>query len=124
MPEKRRKSENAAKLAQKDTDARWAKNNETHFGYKDRVKCDADSKLVTHYRVTDDSQHSTVLFDDRDEACYADSVHSSAEIANNLPKNCANQICGTGHRGKNYYQKESDRKKSEILCRIEHIRGK
>ena len=39
IPEEWEKPENAAKKAQKDTDARWAKkNNETHFGYKDHVK--------------------------------------------------------------------------------------
>ena len=32
---------------------KWTnKNNETHFGYKDHVKCDADSKLITNYSVT------------------------------------------------------------------------
>ena len=44
VPEEWKKPENAHKLAQKDTDARWAKKNkETHFGYKDHVKCDAES---------------------------------------------------------------------------------
>ena len=36
------------KLAQKDTDARWTnKNNETHYGYKNHAKVDADSKIIT-----------------------------------------------------------------------------
>lgn len=52
IPEEWKKPENAPKLAQKDADARWVKkNNETHFGYKDHVKCDSDSKLITHYAV-------------------------------------------------------------------------
>ena len=47
-------------LAQKDTDARWAKkNNETHFSYKDHVKCDADSKLIINYAVTDAALHDS-----------------------------------------------------------------
>jgi len=37
-------------LAQKDHDARWAKkNNEVHYGYKDHILCDVDSKLVIDY---------------------------------------------------------------------------
>lgn len=50
IPEEWEKPENAAKKAQKDIDARWAKkNNETHYGYKDHVKCDAESKFITNY---------------------------------------------------------------------------
>ena len=38
---------------QKDTDVRWTKkNNEVHFGYKDHVKVDADSKIITKYALT------------------------------------------------------------------------
>lgn len=130
IPEDWKKPENASKFAQKDTDARWAKkNNEIHFGYKSHVKCDADSKLITHYAVTNaavhDSQCSTVLLDDRDEACYADSAYSSVEIAKNLPENCKNMICEKGRRGKllTEEQKESNRQKSKVRCRIEHIFG-
>lgn len=95
IPEEWKKPENAPKLAQKDIDARWAKkNNETHVGYKDHVKCDTDSKLITHYAVTNasvhDSQRSTILLDATDEVFYADSAYSSAEIAENLPNRCKN----------------------------------
>lgn len=130
IPEDWKKTENAPKLAQKDTDARWAKkNNETHFGYKDHIKCDADSKLITHYAVTNaavhDSQRSTVLLDDTDKVLYADSAYSSAEIAENLPKDCKNLICEKGYRGHplTEEQKENNRQKSKIRCRIEHIFG-
>ena len=44
-PEGWDKPENVSKVRQKDTDARWmTKNKERHFGYKDHVKVDADSK--------------------------------------------------------------------------------
>lgn len=129
-PEEWKKPENAAKLAQKDTDARWAKKNkETHFGYKDHVKCDADSKLITDYEVTDaalhDSQRCTQFLGETDEAVYADSAYSSKEIENNLPEGCKNQICEKGSRGHplTEEQKESNRQKSKIRCRIEHIFG-
>lgn len=130
IPEEWEKPENSAKLAQKDTDARWAKkNNETHFGYKDHVKCDADSKLITHYAVTNtavhDSQRSIVLLDNTDNIFYGDSAYSSAEIAENLPKNCKNQVCEKGYKGHplTKEQKEANCQKSKIRCRIEHIFG-
>jgi len=53
-PEEWDKPENVNKARQKDTDARWTtKNKERHFGYKDHIKVDADSKLITAYSVTD-----------------------------------------------------------------------
>lgn len=130
IPEEWEKPENKPKLAQKDTDARWAKKgNETHFGYKDHVKCDAESKLITNYMVTDaavhDSQACTELLEPTDRIIYADSAYSSAEIANNLPEGCENQICEKGVRNHplTEEQKENNRRKSKTRCRIEHIFG-
>lgn len=96
------KPENATKLAQKDTDARWIKkNNEVHYVYKNHVKCDADSKLITNYGITDvalhDSQRCTELLEDTYMALYADGAYSSEEIAENIPENCENQICEKGY---------------------------
>ena len=60
IPEEWEKPENKSKLAQKDIDADWTKKNgERHFGYKDHVKCDADSKLITNYSVTSASVHDS-----------------------------------------------------------------
>ena len=130
IPEDWKKPENAAKLAQKDTDARWTKKgNETHFGYKDHVKCDAESKLITNYSVTDaavhDSQRCTDLLEESDEVFYADSAYAGDDIAQNLPEGCENQICkkGTRNHPLTDEQKESNRKKSKTRCRIEHIFG-
>lgn len=56
IPEEWTNPENRNKITQKDTDADWTnKNVETHFGYKNHVKCDADSKLITNYSVTNAS---------------------------------------------------------------------
>lgn len=130
IPGEWKKPENAAKMAQKDTDARWTKkNNEVHYGYKDHVKCDADSKLITNYGVTDaavhDSQRCTDLLEPTDQAIYADSAYTGEEIPKNLPENCSNQICEKGYRNHplTEEQKESNKKKSKIRCRIEHIFG-
>lgn len=130
IPEEWEKPENAPKLAQKDTDARWAKKGEeVHFGYKDHVKCDAESKLITNYGVTDaavhDSQCCTDLLEESDKVFYADSAYSGGEIAENLPDGCENQICekGTRNHPLTDEQKESNRLKSKVRCRIEHIFG-
>lgn len=130
IPEEWRKPENADKLAQKDIDARWAKkNNEMFFGYKDHVKCDADSKLITNYEVTAanvyDGEKCTDMLNVKDENFYADSAYSSAEIAENLPKYCKNHICEKGTRDHplTEEQKNNNREKSRTRCRIEHIFG-
>ena len=90
VPEEWQKAENIHKLRQKDTDARWAKkNNETHFGYKDHVKVDADSKLIVDYSVTSasvhDSQELSGLVNDTDKVLYADSAYSGKEMLESLP---------------------------------------
>ena len=51
---------NPAKLAQKDTDARWmTKNAERHFGYKNHVNADAATKLITKFTTSSASLHDS-----------------------------------------------------------------
>lgn len=114
------------KLAQKDTDARWTKKgDETHFGYKDHAKVDADSKLVTDYSVTPANVHDSNKFEDffteKDEAAYADSAY----VGKKLPKHVKNEVCEKGYRNKSLTdaQKENNRRKSKIRSRIEHVFG-
>lgn len=130
IPEEWKKPENIHKLPQKDTDARWTKKNqETHYGYKDHVKADADSKLIEDYAVTSasvhDSQEFIEFFNETDHAAYADSAYSSKEIAENLPSHVANKVCEKGYRNHplTEEQKKNNRQKSKIRCRIEHIFG-
>ena len=130
IPEEWEKPENKSKLAQKDTDADWAKKNEEkHYGYKDHVKCDADSKLITNYSVTSasvhDSQCCLFFIGEEDKVLYADSAYSGKPISLALPESCENQICEKGYRNNPLTpeQKENNRRKSKIRCRIEHIFG-
>lgn len=118
------------KLCQKDTDARWTKkNNETHYGYKNHAKVDVDSKLVTAYSVTDasvhDSQELLGLLDDSDAVLYADSAYSGAPISEKLPDKIVNRIHEKGYRNHplNDAQKESNRLKSKVRVRVEHVFG-
>ena len=74
-------------MVQKDTDARWVKKgDEKHYGFKDHVKVDADSKLILDYVVTPANVHDSNEFEDffneQDEAAYADSAY--------VGKNCLN----------------------------------
>ena len=76
---------NPDKLRQKDVDARWTKKNkETHYGYRNHVRADADSALITDYVVTPasvhDSQELTELIgpEQKGENLFADSAYASA----------------------------------------------
>jgi len=130
VPEDWKKPENAHKIRQKDTDARWAvKYREKHYGYKDHVKVDAQSKLITDYAVTDaavhDSQALIGLLDEKDKVLYADSAYSGRQIAEQLPEGIENQIHEKGYRCKplSEEQKAGNRRKSRIRARIEHVFG-
>jgi IS5 family transposase len=129
-PEDWEKSENVHKVRQKDTDARWTiKNKERHFGYKDHVKTDAESKLITGYSVTDASVHDSQaligLMDEKDKVLYADSAYSGNPIAGQLPEGIENQIHEKGYRNRplSEEQKAGNKRKSRTRSRIEHVFG-
>ena len=130
IPEDWEKSENVSKIRQKDTDARWTiKNKERHFGYKDHVKVDAESKLITGYSVTDASVHDSQVFigliDENDKVLYADSAYSGNPIAEQLPQGIENQIHEKGYRNRplSEEQKAENKRKSRTRSRIEHVIG-
>lgn len=112
------------KLAQKDTNARWAKkNSETHYGYKNHAKVDSESKLVTNYAVTaasvSDGDKFSEFIDKDDKAVYGDCAYASKEI----PEHVQNCVCERGYRNRplTEEQKRNNREKSRIRCRIEHV---
>jgi len=128
-------SANPHVLAQKDVDARWTKkNNISYYGYKDHVLGDEKFKLIRDYDVTDASVHDSVpfvplvpkkpAFDDQE--VYADSAYVGEEIDTALKKRgYTPMICEKGFRNHplTEEQKESNRQKSKVRCRIEHIFG-
>jgi transposase, IS5 family len=121
------------KKRQKDTDARWTKkNDEKHYGYKDHVKVDNDSKMITGFVVTDasvhDSQAIVDLVDEKDNELYADSGYVGEELHEKiLEKNprIKLHIHEKGYRNKplTQEQKASNHKKSKIRARVEHVFG-
>lgn len=130
VPEEWEKPENIHKLRQKDRHARWTrKGNEFHFGYKDHVKADADSKLITDYAVTPanvhDSQPMPAMINETDKAVYADSAYWGKVVADALPKGVENRIHERGTKKNPLTQEQKDRNKAKgkIRSRIEHIFG-
>lgn len=127
-PEEWNDDDQKHKKSQKDVDARWTKkNDETHYGYKDHIKIDSDSKLITSYTVTPanvhDSQELTNLIDvKKDNVIYADSAYSGEDIGSCLG-NIENQIHEKGYRNKplTKRQMQRNRKKSKTRARVEHV---
>jgi len=123
--------ENPAKLAQKDVDARWAKKQaQVHYGYKNHLKCNAKSKLIENYTVTDASVHDSQplgeLLAKNDGRLHADSACRSAKIDAELQaRGIQNYLHEKGYRNQplTEQQKESNTKKSRVRARVEHIFG-
>ena len=120
-----------AKQRQKDVEARWTKKNaEVHYGYKNHLKADAKSKLIERYGVTDasvhDSQMLAPLVEPTDGEVYADSAYRSAEAEAMLAqKQVTSRIHERAYRNRplSDEQKESNRQKSKLRARIEHVFG-
>jgi IS5 family transposase len=133
IPESWETPEKANMASQKDIDARWAKKNEeVHFGYKDHTKVDSQSKLIVEYRVSDAALHDSQVFeeliDEKDNVVNADSAYASAEMNERILEKYPQlslRIHEKGNRNQplTEQQKESNREKSKVRCRVEHIYG-
>jgi len=123
--------DDAAKLRQKDTDARWTKKNEaTFYGYKGHVKVDTKSKLIKTYQVTDASVHDSQALEpllektDAHRDLFADSAYRSAQIEETLKRRrVRSKIHEKGYRNQplTKAQIRSNRGKSRIRARGEHV---
>lgn len=122
------------KRAQKDLDARWTqKNGEKHFGYKDHINVDKDTKLITAFEVTDaavhDSQAIASILHSAEVGgapVYADSAYKSDEIDGILfAKGLNNKIHERAYRNKplSDAQKADNTFKSRKRSRVEHVFG-
>ena len=121
------------KLSQKDTDARWTKkNNKNFFGYKNHVKTDSKSKIITKFKVTTANIHDSQTLDnlldskDKGEDFYADSAYTGAEQEKIISKKeVINKVHEKGYKNKPLTdeQKEKNRTKSKVRARVEHIFG-
>jgi IS5 family transposase len=124
VPDEWNDAEHPQKLMQRDTDATWTKKgDESHFGYKDNVKVDLDSKLITDYTVTtastNDAKAAEGLFDEKDKVAYGDSAYPSLA----LPRGVENRFCEKANRNHplTEEQKANNHKKAKLRCRVEHV---
>jgi IS5 family transposase len=124
IPEEWVDEKHPQKLMQRDTDATWTKKgNESHFGYKDTVKVDLDSKIIVNFEVTtastSDVKAAEGIFDEKDNVAYGDAAYPSLE----LPENVENQISEKANRNKplTKEQKENNHQKAKKRCRVEHV---
>jgi IS5 family transposase len=125
--------ENEHKLAQKDLDARWTqKNNINYYGYKNHIKVDSKSKIITGYLVTDASVHDSQVLDnlldskDEGQPLSADSAYTGEKQEQTIKdKKMTNEVCEKGYKNKplTQAQKDSNTEKSRTRSRVEHIFG-
>lgn len=120
-----------AKLAQKDVEARWmVSNHQTHYGYKNHIKCNARSKLIECYTVTHasvhDSQPLLELLTKEDGRLHGDCAYRSVKTNEELSRrgivNCLHEKSHRDHplsKG----QQQANTKRSRIRARVEHIFG-
>ena len=133
IPEDWQKPENVNKLEQKDTDARWTKKgNETYYGYKDHVKVDNESKIITDFTVTPASVHDVDefegLIDINDKEAWLDAGYASDDHVKRIKEKYPHiilHICERAYKNTPLTdeQKESNRVKSKVRARVEHVFG-
>lgn len=122
-----------AMRSQKDTDARWTqKQGKNHYGYKNHVNIDSKHKLVRRYHVSDAAQHDSQAVDhllmqgNTGSGVWADSAYRSEETEAKLQaRKLKSHIQRKGQRGKPLTEqaKKSNRTKSKVRSRVEHIFG-
>ena len=121
------------KKCHKDIDARWTKKGgDTFYGYKNHAKVDTKSKLIDKYAVTDASVHDSQPLNgllselERGQDFHADSAYTGENQELTIDKyGMNNRVCEKGYRNKPLtdQQKESNREKSKIRARVEHVFG-
>jgi IS5 family transposase len=122
------------KQRQKDTDAQWVTHNgKNYFGYKNHIKADSKTKIITGYIATTANVHDSEVIDDlldkredSNQPVHADSAYRSESIEQMCrTKKIESCIHEKGYRGKplSKRQQQRNRKKSKIRARIEHVFG-
>ena len=129
VPEEWEGEENRHKKAQKDVNARWmTKNRERHFGYKNHIKIDKKSKIITKYRTTgaeihDSQELKNLVEKKKDKRLYGDSAYTGEGVQSCIPKTTLNRIHEKGYRNHplTKTQKRNNTSKSRIRARVEHV---
>ena len=116
-----------------DKDASWTKKrDEYHYGYKNNVKVDADSKLISKYSVCPanvaDNKAIPALVDKDDEKLYGDKAYVGKNIESAIKEiNPRIKIRILKKAFRNRPLSEKDKKlntlKSKIRSKVEHVFG-
>lgn len=124
-------AEHPQMIRQKDVDARWArKHGVRYYGYKNHLKVDTRSKLITAFTVTEASVHDShalaELLTEGDPTTYVDSAYTGGR--------CAEVFAGRkveakpiqrayGKHPLNGTQRRLNRARAKIRARVEHVFG-
>jgi IS5 family transposase len=122
------------KKRQKDTDAQWTrKNMQNYFGYKNHIKVDTKTKLITGFEVTtaniSDKHPVDDLIDKKEDGgqpLHGDAAYSSKELEElYLKKGIISKVNEKGCRNKAITKKQQkeNKKKSKVRARVEHVFG-
>jgi IS5 family transposase len=124
---------NPNKLRQKDVDAKWVTHNgKSYYGYKDHIKADEHTKLITGYKVTSANIHDSEMIGElvgkreAGQKLFADSAYRSEKIEQELRyKKVTSMIHEKGYRNKplTKAQQSRNKKKSRTRARVEHVFG-
>lgn len=126
--------QNPKRVAHKDVDARWTrKNGQSHYGYKNHVNADRDTKLIAMHACTDASVHDSQMLEAvlrkpevGGDGVWADSAYRSQEQELRLAeRQHHSQIHERAYRNAplSEDQQASNQAKSRIRARVEHIFG-
>jgi transposase, IS5 family len=125
--------EKPKQLEQKDLDARWTqKNGQNYYGYKNHISIDVKHGFVRKYYVTDASVHDSKVLgkvidgENSDAEIWGDSAYRSEEIEWVLEQiKMESKIHERGYKNNplSEEQKLSNREKSKIRAKVEHVFG-
>jgi IS5 family transposase len=102
------------------------------YGYKNHISIDARHKIIRDYAVTDASVHDSHVFwellDETNSSrdVWADSAYRSEENTHELARRDYRehlQRKGCRHKKLTDWEKQGNRTRSRIRCRIEHVFG-
>ena len=108
------------------------KNGVSFFGYKDHVKTDSGTNLISDYRVTSANVHDSTPFAemvgeaDQGTSLHGDSAYKSAETDEYMESfGIDNQVHEKGNRGAALTETQCrhNRQKSKIRALVEHVFG-
>jgi IS5 family transposase len=122
------------KLAHKDLEARWTqKGGQNHYGYKNHINIDKDTKLIVSQVCTDASVHDSQVLqavlrapDEGGAQVWADSAYRSQEHEQSLQASAHESLIherAYRNQALSPAQKLSNTDKSRVRARVEHVFG-